>query len=62
MQERVPGDATVSDRAWAKYMEVACRIATRCTDEQIGITPEDYFDVQPTDDNADDAADKAAGQ
>ena len=62
MQERIPGDGTVCDRAWAKYMEVACRIAARCSDEQLGITPADYLDTQTTDEVASDTTDKAAGQ
>lgn len=52
MHETVIGDGNVSANAWAKYMEIACRITARCTDEELGITPADYLEPSSTEDDA----------
>ncbi len=44
MQATVISDGNVSQKAWAQYMEIACRITARYTDEELGITPADYAD------------------
>ncbi len=43
------GDGNVSKKAWAQYMEIACRVTARCTDEELGIAPIDYADQNPAD-------------
>lgn len=60
VQEPITNDGTVSDRAVAAYMEVATRVVARCTDEQLGITPADYLDSPPSEDNTELTPAKAA--
>lgn len=49
MQVTVIGDGDVSKKAWAQYMEIACRVTARCTDEELGIIPADYADQTAAD-------------
>ncbi len=38
MHATVVGEGRLNERAWARYMEVACRVTARCTDEELGVT------------------------
>lgn len=57
----VTGDGNVSQRAWAQYMEIACRVAARCTDEELGIIPADCPEPPAATDAQDEPGASAGG-
>lgn len=62
MHVTVVGDRNVSMKAWTQYMEIACRVTARCTDEELGITPADYPDRPIAKDDAQDEPGRAGGR